>query len=71
MEWLEANSIPEECNICTNEDCYNCDTAGKRWTLSREDELCLNRILAVRAIARLQRKVAEIDAELEKMRKSF
>ena len=65
MEWLEANPIPEECINCTEEDCYNCDTAGKRWTLSREDELRLNRRLLVQAMARLQRKIAAIDAELE------
>ena len=68
MKWLEANPIPEECQNCTEEDCYNCDTVGKRWALSREDELRSSRRLMVCAIARLQRRVAAIDAELEKMR---
>lgn len=65
MEWLERNILPEECKNCAEEDCYNCDTAGKRWVLSREDELRSNRILIVRAIKHMQQKLAEIDAELE------
>ena len=65
MEWLEANPIPEECKGCREEDCYNCDTAGKRWTISAEAELRSNRMIMVHAVERLQRKVAAIDAELE------
>ena len=60
MEWLER-SIPEECSECTQEDCYNCDVAGKRWVRSKEDELRTNRKLMVRAVKRLERKIAEID----------
>lgn len=68
MEWLEKTPIPEECKDCTEEDCYNCDTAGKRWGLSKEEELRSNRILLVRAIERLQLRLAAIDAELELLR---
>ena len=67
MEWIEATPIPEECNHCTEGDCYHCDIAGKRWALSREDALRSSRKLMVRAIERLQRKIADIDAELEKI----
>ena len=67
MEWLELNPIPEECRECKEEDCYNCDTAELRWTLSREDELRARRMLMVRAIERFQRRLAAIDAELEKL----
>lgn len=67
MEWIEKRPIPEECKNCGQKDCYNCDTAGKRWVLSREDELRTSRLLALSAIARLQRRIAAIDAELEKL----
>lgn len=64
MEWLEAVPMPEECVNCNEEDCYNCDTAGKRWVLSEEDALRIKRTLKLQAIARLQRQVAEIDRQL-------
>ena len=70
MKWLEVTPIPEECKNCMEEDCYNCDAAGKRWKCSREDALYGKRMLIVCEIERLQRKVAAIDAELEKCAKS-
>lgn len=69
MKWQEANPMPKECENCPKGDCYNCDTAGKRWILSREDELRTNRNLLMRKIEHLQRKIAAIDAELEDMHK--
>ena len=69
MEWLEVKPIPEECNNCKEDDCYNCDVAGRRWVLSKEDELRARRILMVRAIEELQQKVAKIDSELERLLK--
>ncbi len=30
MEWLEAHPLPVVCRGCKEEDCYNCDHAGKR-----------------------------------------
>lgn len=56
MEWIEANPLPEECRNCREEDCYNCDTAGKRWYLSPEEELRLRRKSLKKAIERLQRE---------------
>ena len=67
MEWLEANPLPDVCVNCTEEDCYNCDYAGKRWYLSQVDELRLRRKMLVRAIERLQRQVVAIDDELRKI----
>jgi len=67
VEWLKANPLPDVCVDCTEEDCYNCDHAGKRWYLSRVDELRLRRKMLVRAIERLQRQVAAIDDELRKI----
>lgn len=49
-------------------DCGSCDNAGERWTLSRADELRLQRKAKGRAIERLQREIAAIDAELEGLR---
>ena len=64
MKWLEADRLPDVCTVCKEEDCYNCDYAGERWYLSREDELINRRKLLIRAIERLQRRVEEIDEEL-------
>ena len=65
MEWIEANPLPPECVECQEEDCYNCDYAGERWTLSKADELRVRRKGLLKAIERLQRQVKAIDAELE------
>ena len=65
--WLEANPMAKECENCPEKDCYNCETAGKRWILSREDELRINRKLLIRKIEHIKRKIAEIDAELERL----
>jgi hypothetical protein len=64
MEWVEADPLPVECQNCQEEDCYNCDTAGKRWYLPREDELRLRRKGLVKAIERLHRQIQDIDREL-------
>jgi hypothetical protein len=64
MEWLEANPLPVECENCQEEDCYNCDHAGKRWYLSEEDELRVRRKGLVKAVERLQRQIKEIDRKL-------
>lgn len=37
MVWIEADPLPLECENCPEEECYNCDYAGKRWYLSEED----------------------------------
>lgn len=65
MEWIEANPLPPECVECQEEECYNCDYAGNRWTLSQADELRVRRKGLLKAIDRLQRQVEAIDAELE------
>lgn len=64
MKWIEADPLPVECQSCQEEDCYNCDTAGKRWELSREDELRLRRKGLVKSIEHLQRQIQAIDREL-------
>ena len=69
MEWLEAEVLPEECASCQEEDCYNCDNAGKRWYLSREDTLRLQRKNLERAIKRLQRRLEQVDRELKNLEK--
>ena len=65
MIWQEQDPIPKECRYC-KKDCYNCDVAGKRWTLTQEDELRIQRKMLVKAVERLQRKIQEIDRLLEK-----
>ena len=65
MEWIEADPLPAVCQNCQEEECYNCDYAGERWTLSQADELRVGRKGLLKAIERLQRQVKAIDAELE------
>ena len=69
MEWLEANPLPEACADCKEEDCYNCDFAMERWNLSEKDELRVRRKMLERHIEHLQRKIAVIDRELNKLEK--
>ena len=65
MEWIEADPLPAVRQNCQEEECYNCDYAGERWTLSQADELRVRRKGLLKAIERLQRQVKAIDAELE------
>ena len=65
MEWIEKNPLPPACQDCQEEDCYNSDHAGERWTLSQADELRVRRKGLWKAHERLQRQVKAIDAELE------
>ena len=69
MQWIEVDETPDDCKNCGQEDCYNCDIAGERWVLSKEDELRTKRRLMVRAVERLERKIAEIDVQLEELQK--
>ena len=69
MKWLECDPLPAKCQSCREEECYNCDIAGERWTLSQEDDLRTRRALKLRAIERLKREVAEIDAKLRALTK--
>lgn len=64
MKWLEADPLPAECQNCQEGDCYNCDYAGKRWYLSREDDLRIRRKGLIKAIERLQQQVDSIDQQL-------
>ena len=68
MAWVEVERLPVECASCQEKECYNCDYAGKRWQLSREDELLLRRKRLVKGIERLQRQIEEIDRELRDKR---
>ena len=65
MEYIEANPLPIECQECQDEDCGECDVAGKRWYLSRADELRLKRKGLLKAIERMERQIKKIDEELE------
>ena len=63
MDWIEASPMPEDCRNCKESDCYNCDHLGKRWQLPERDRLLLRRKLMEHAVARYQRKIAEIDRQ--------
>ena len=65
MEYIEANPLPIECQECQDEDCGECDVAGKCWYLSRADELRVKRKGLLKAIERIERQIKKIDEELE------
>lgn len=67
IHWIEADPLPAECVNCQEEDCWECDTAGKRWYLSQADELRVKRKGLLKAIERLQRQVDAIDEELKRL----
>ena len=67
MRWIEKEPIPKECELCQESDCYNCDTAGERWCLPREEELRVIRKGLVRAVKRMERKIEKIDKELDEI----
>lgn len=64
MEWMEAVPLPFECRHCQEDDCYNCDHAGKRWYLSELDALKVRRKRLLKAVERLQQKIDAIDRRL-------
>ena len=64
MEWIEVCPLPDECQSCQEEECYNCDHAGERWVLSQEDALRIRRKGLVKAKERLQKQIDEIDRVL-------
>lgn len=59
-EWIEADPLPEECLNCREEECYNCDYAGKRWYLPEEDSLRLRKKGLLHTIDRLNRRLMAI-----------
>ena len=67
MQWVEAAPIPEECKVCTETDCYNCDYAGKRWSIEKRTELQLKRKGILKSIARLEKRLETIDDELSRI----
>ena len=67
MDFIEATPLPTECRCCQKTDCYICDHASKRWTLSKEQELLLLRKLKEKAILRFKRQIEEIDYQIAMM----
>ena len=67
MDFIEATPLPTECRCCQETDCYSCDHASKRWTLSKKQELLLLRKLKEKAILRFKRQIEEIDYQIAMM----
>ena len=67
MDFIEAIPLPTECRCCQEPDCYSCDHASKRWTLSKKQELLLLRKLKEKAILRFKRQIEEIDYQIAMM----
>ena len=56
MHWIETEPLPKACVGCREEECYNCDTAGERWTLSAEDEAHLLTLLRQQSLRKADRE---------------
>lgn len=67
MDFIEATPLSTECRCCQEPDCYSCDHASKRWTLSKKQELLLLRKLKEKAILRFKRQIEEIDYQIAMM----
>ncbi len=64
MEWIESDPLPEACQDCQGEACYNCDHAGACWYLTEVDRLKLCRKGLLRAVEGLQKQIAELDQQI-------
>ncbi len=67
MELLEKTPLPDCCQECQEEDCWECDNAGERWQLAPIDKLKAERALHYRAMVRHAEKVVELDRQLAEM----
>ncbi len=65
MEWTEADPLPQQCQNCQEEDCWECDDAGRRWYLPAMEDLKIRRKGLLKAIERYQRQIAAIEKELK------
>mgnify|MGYP000006686172 CR=1 FL=1 len=67
--WIlsKQRRFPLNAAAVKKEDCYNCDHASKRWTLSKKQELLLLRKLKEKAILRFKRQIEEIDYQIAMM----
>ena len=59
MHWIETEPLPKACVGCREEECYNCDTAGERRTLSVGDEAHLLTLLRQQSLRRTDRREEE------------
>lgn len=64
MRFFEVNPLPEECLACKEQICDECDYAGFRRALPREEELRIKRIGIKKAIARMEKQLEILDLEL-------
>lgn len=69
LEWVEAAPLPDECRNCKEAECYNCDYEGKRWYLSEEDSLRLQKKGLRHTIDRLEQKIHAIEDPNSEIRK--
>ncbi len=56
MKYSEVSPLPEVCQDCKEQECYNCDYAGLRWVLPPEEEARISRHMRKRAADRLLRR---------------
>lgn len=66
MDWIEVVPLPEACQKCMDEDCYNCDMAGQRWVLSEQAQLQIKHNGICKQLERLLVELSEVDRELER-----
>ncbi len=68
MSYVEASPLPEICENCKEEDCYNCDYLLARWVPDREEKLRMEKLSLERAVNRMQRRIQTIDAQLRELK---
>ena len=67
MKIYEKRQLPVACEACEEKDCAACDYAAQRFFILPADELRAEKKAAEKAIERLQRRIKEINQELEEM----
>ena len=69
MEYKEVPPLPFVCQECMKTaagvDCYECDHAGERWSLSKLDELRLKEKSLEKAIQRYQDQLYKVKRQIE------
>lgn len=69
MDFIEATPLPTECRCCQKTDCYNCDHASKRWTLSKSRSFCCCESLKKRQSCALNGRLKKLIIKLQWWRK--
>ena len=65
MNWIEAEQLPQACEQCREQECYNCEVAAQRWVLTEQAKLRIRRNVIRKEIERLLVELSQIERKLE------